>query len=215
MSHKQSALQHHFDNLEQQYEASNLGMWLFLVTEILFFGGIFLGYTVYRGQYPEAFGVASNHLSVFWGAFNTVVLLASSLTMVLAVHHARQGDTKGVHRNLMLTIFFGLVFFAVKAYEYSEKFKHHLVPGTHFQMSDFVGPGPELFYSFYFGMTGLHAFHMVIGMGMLIWLVIQNKLGKVTAEHNTYVDMFGLYWHFVDLVWIFLFPMLYLIARHG
>lgn len=213
MSHKNEPLQHHFVNLEQQYSASSLGMWVFLVTEVLFFGGLFCGYTIYRMLYPEAFGMASNQLDVTMGAFNTAVLIASSFTMVLAVHSARFGKKIPLIMNLILTLIFGSIFLGVKAIEYSQKWAHHLVPGVHFSFPDAVGPGAELFYCFYFAMTGLHAFHMVIGFGLIIHLIINSMRGKYTAEYNTPVDMIGLYWHLVDIVWIFLFPLLYLIAR--
>ena len=147
------------------------------------------------------------------GAFNTVVLISSSLTMVLAVHAAKEGKTSQVIRYLGCTLGLGLIFMGVKAVEYTEKFIHHLVPGPYFQFTDVNGPGAEIFFSLYFGMTGLHALHMVIGMGILAGLVFKAKSGAYTAAYNTPIDMTGLYWHFVDIVWIFLFPLLYLIAR--
>ena len=206
-----SPLKHHFADLKQQYFAANLGMWLFLVTEILFFGGIFLGYALYRGMYPEAFALASAKLSMPLGAFNTVVLISSSFTMVLAVSAAQGGHKKETIRNLFLTIALGFVFLIVKFFEYRAKFAHHLVPGKHFEFHGHSGFGAEIFYSFYFGMTGLHALHMIIGMIILGILVYQAGKGRFTREYNTPVDMTGLYWHFVDIVWIFLFPLLYLI----
>lgn len=214
MSSHDSPLQHHFCDLEQQYESSALGMWVFLVQEILFFGGFFLAYAIYRASYPMAFEIASRQLSIGMGAFNTVVLIGSSLTMVLAVHAARVGDQRRLLRNLWLTLGLGGVFLVVKAFEYTAKFQHHLVPGPHFQFPSYEGSGPEIFYSLYFGMTALHALHMIIGMGYLLFVIKDAKKGRFTPEWNTPVDMLGLYWHFVDIVWIFLFPLLYLIARH-
>ncbi|OIO37516.1 MAG: cytochrome oxidase subunit III [Candidatus Omnitrophica bacterium CG1_02_46_14] len=214
VSKHSSFLQHHFDDMHQQQEASTLGMWLFLITEILFFGGLFAGYTVYRTMYPQAFQAASNHMNVPLGAFNTLILISSSLTMVLAVHEAKLGNRRGLIRNLLLTILLGAGFLGIKYVEYHDKFVHHLVPGTHFSFPAFDGPGTQLFFSFYFAMTGLHAFHMVIGMIFLAIFIRQARRGRFSAEYNTPVDMIGLYWHFVDIVWIFLFPLLYLIERH-
>lgn len=214
MSHSEGPLQHHFQDLKQQYDASVLGMWLFLITEILFFGGLFAGYTVYRTMYPLAFQAASKHLQVLLGAGNTGILISSSLTMVLAVNSARSGNKSKTSFYLLSTILLGLAFLGVKAYEYHEKFVEHLVPGTSFSFPAYEGPGSQLFFSFYFAMTGLHAIHMVIGMVILIILWLQNQKGKFTAAYNTPIDMTGLYWHFVDIVWIFLFPLLYLIERH-
>jgi len=206
-------LQHHFADLEQQYDASSLGMWVFLVTEILFFGGIFLGYAVYRTMYPDAFALASRALSIKLGAFNTAVLISSSFTMVMAVQAAKRGKQKQIVWNLIFTFLLGFAFMVVKYFEYSAKFAHHLVPGHHFAFGGYEGAGPEIFFSFYFGMTGLHAFHMIIGMVYLLVLAKQASSSRFTAAYNTPVDMVGLYWHFVDIAWIFIFPMLYLIDR--
>jgi len=209
-----SELQHHFDTPEQQREASSLGMWVFLVTEILFFGGLFCAYVVYRHQYPQGFAEASRHLDVTLGTFNTAVLIVSSLTMALAVFFAAAGRRKATILVLVATMFLGAVFLGVKAVEYSHKFHDHLVPGLSFHF-----PGPharpaEIFYSLYFTMTGLHAAHMIIGLGILTVLVLQARKGRYGPHYSTPVEMSGLYWHFVDIVWIFLFPLLYLIGRH-
>lgn len=213
-SSKKSPLQHHFVNLNQQYDASQLGMWAFLITEILFFGALFTGYTIYRMLYPTAFGIASGHLDITLGAINTAVLIASSLTMALAVHAGHTGNPKKIIKFLLLTILLGSVFLGIKAVEYSHKFHEHLVPGPHFGFHLYTGPGSELFFSFYFAMTGLHAFHMVVGIIGLFILVWMAHKGKFTEEYSTPVEMMGLYWHFVDIVWIFLFPLLYLVMRH-
>jgi cytochrome c oxidase subunit 3 len=207
-------LQHHFDTMDQQREASSFGMWVFLVTEILFFGGLFTAYAVYRHAYPRAFAEASRHLDIQLGTFNTAVLIVSSLTMALAVWSAAVGKRKAIVVFLLATMALGGVFLGVKAVEYSHKFHDHLVPGPSFQF-----PGPdarpaEIFYSLYFTMTGLHAAHMVIGIGLLTVLVLQARKGRYTPEYHTPVEVSGLYWHFVDIVWIFLFPLLYLIGRH-
>jgi cytochrome c oxidase subunit 3 len=210
-----SALAHHFDDLDQQFEASTLGMWAFLITEIMFFGGLFLGYAIYRSLYPEAFAEASRLLDYRLGAINTAVLICSSLTMVLAVRAAQLGQRRTLVIFLLLTILLGSVFLGNKVVEYSHKFHDHLVPGPHF------GPAhpltypqqAQIFFSFYFAMTGLHALHMIIGIGILAVLVVQAWRGRFFSEYFTPVDISGLYWHFVDIVWIFLFPLLYLISR--
>lgn len=209
-----SPLQHHFTSLDQQFSASQMGMWSFLITEILFFGGLFLGYTLYRIFYPQAWAAASQQLDVTLGAVNTVILIGSSFTMALAVRSGHLGNKPAIIKNLGLTLLLGLVFLGIKAVEYSAKFEHHLVPGAHFSFPAYPGPGAELFFSFYFAMTGLHAFHMVIGMvgiGILMWMAANDRFSK---EYSTPVEMMGLYWHFVDIVWIFLFPLLYLVLRH-
>ena len=215
MSDRTGNLAGHFEDLDQQYESAQLGMWAFLVTEVMMFGGLFLGYIVYRGMHLDAFIEGSNHLNVLHGGFNTVVLILSSLTMAFAVHAAQEGNTKKIVRFLLLTILFGGIFLSVKYIEYSEKFAHHLVPGKHFHLDSDIANKVELFFGFYFVMTGLHAVHMLVGMGLLTWLVILSRKGRFSSEYATPVEMVGLYWHFVDIVWIFLFPLLYLIGRHG
>jgi cytochrome c oxidase subunit 3 len=213
--HAQSlALRHHFASAEQQKDASTLGMWVFLVTEVMFFGGMFTAYVVYRSWYPQAFAAASRHLDIALGGFNTAVLIGSSLTMALAVRAAQLGARKALIWFLILTMALGGVFLAVKAFEWHHKYVENHIPGPNFH---YEGPGAgqvQLFFSLYFGMTGLHAFHMVIGLGILSYLVWQASKGAYTAAYNTPVDMSGLYWHFVDIIWIFLFPLLYLIDRH-
>jgi cytochrome c oxidase subunit 3 len=206
---------HHFDDAEQQHEASTLGMWVFLVTEIMFFGGIFAAYVVYRSLFPEAFAGASNHLDVRLGTFNTVVLIGSSLTMALAVHAGQMGRPNGIVAWLLATIGLGSVFLGVKAYEYAHKFHEHLVPGPHFAWHGAEPGHAEIFFGLYFTLTGVHALHMVIGIGLLSWLARAARHGRFSAAYSTPVELTGLYWHFVDIVWIFLFPLLYLIGRHG
>jgi cytochrome c oxidase subunit III len=211
------ALRTQFDTAEQQKDASTLGMWVFLITEIMFFGGLFLAYSVYRALYPATFGFASTTLNVYIGAANTVVLLCSSFTMVLAVRAAQLGWRKGIIIFLILTLALGLVFLGVKAYEWNEKFQEHHVPGPSFHLEGIPAGSQgqaQLFFSLYFAMTGLHALHMVIGVGILSTLLWFAYKGRYTAEYMTPVDVAGLYWHFVDIIWIFLFPLLYLIDRH-
>jgi cytochrome c oxidase subunit 3 len=205
---------HQFDTMEQQKESSTLGMWLFLVTEIMFFGGLFLAYVIYRSAYSEAFAAASHTLDVTLGAFNTAVLIGSSLTMVLAVWAAQVNWRKGIVLFLVLTMILGMVFLGVKAVEYHDKFVHHHVPGANFE---FDGPQPEnaqIFFSLYFLMTGLHATHMVIGIIILGVLAVYAWRGKFDSDYYNPLEMTGLYWHFVDIVWIFLFPLLYLLGAH-
>jgi cytochrome c oxidase subunit 3 len=200
--------------MEQQLEASTLGMWLFLVTEVMFFGGMFLIYLVYRILYPEAWVLGSNHLNVALGALNTGVLICSSLTMALAVRSAQVSSRSGQIVNLILTIVFGSVFLVVKYFEYAEKFEHHLVPGPNFDMTLPQASHQQLFFSIYFMMTGIHAIHMIVGIGLMLVILAMAWRGRFSASYYTPVEMSGLYWHFVDIVWIFLFPLLYLLGAH-
>jgi cytochrome c oxidase subunit 3 len=191
-------------------------MWVFLVTEIMFFGGLFMAYIVYRAAAPEAFQEASHHLSIGWGAFNTAVLIFSSLTMALAVRAAQTGQPARTQVMWLAgTMFLGTVFLGVKVIEYADKFEHHIVPGPHFDQSAWTHPaGVEQFYSLYFIMTGLHALHMIIGIGLMAVIAIMAWRKHFDSTYYTPVEVSGLYWHFVDIVWIFLFPLLYLIGRH-
>jgi len=290
---------HQFDSAEQQKESATLGMWLFLVTEIMFFGGLFLAYGIYRALYPEAYALAHTKLDVTLGAFNTVVLIASSLTMALAINGAAHGKKKTLIAQLILTMALGGTFLVVKAFEYTHKYHENLIPGPRFHFTPNApqgaghaaaptgastasapgggaghgaaadahgapasthgvtpaapaahtashdahaaapraagsmglgGPGiapmsltpvkmgerkgVEIFFSLYFAMTGLHALHMVIGFGLLTWMMILAVRGVLTPKYYTPIENVGLYWHFVDLVWIFLFPLLYLVGGH-
>jgi cytochrome c oxidase subunit III len=207
--------QHHFDDMEQQAEASTLGMWVFLVTEIMFFGGLFLAYLVYRSAYSTGFQEASNHLNVIWGAINTVVLIVSSLTMALGVRAAQTSSAPKVQVGwIVATMVLGTTFLGVKVIEYKEKFDHHLVPGPDFKWTGEHPAAAEIFYSLYFCMTGLHALHMIIGLGIMTVIAIMAWKKQFDASYYTPVEVSGLYWHFVDIVWIFLFPLLYLIGAH-
>ena len=214
MSESHSALAHQFDDLEQQTEAVTLGIWAFLITEILFFGGLFTGYAVYRTNYPQAFVEASHHLDILLGGINTVVLIGSSLTMALAVHAAQSGKRRMLVAFLLATMLLGLVFLGIKVVEYSHKFVDHLVPGRTFTFPGAYAPQAQLFFSFYFAMTGMHAVHMIIGLAILSVLVGRAWRNRFSAIYFAPVEVTGLYWHFVDIVWIFLFPLLYLIGRH-
>ena len=208
-------LQHHFDNMEQQAEASTLGMWTFLVTEIMFFGGLFMAYLVYRHQSPMGFQEASHHLNVFWGTLNTAVLIVSSLTMALAVRAAQTSQPVRTQVTwLVSTMILGAGFLGIKAVEYTDKFRDHIVPGPNFVWEGLYPKPAEQFYSLYFAMTGLHALHMVIGLGIMAVITRMALRKTFDSEYYTPVEVAGLYWHFVDIVWIFLFPLLYLIGRH-
>ena len=190
-------------------------MWAFLITEVMFFGGLFAAYAVYRMQYPAAFDEGSHLLDIGLGTFNTVVLILSSLTMALAVRAAQMGKKNGTLFFLVSTLGLGTIFLGVKAVEYSAKFQHHLIPGHGFHPH---GPNPfgmEIYYSLYFAMTGMHAVHMIIGAAVLLVLIGMTAKGKIHAGYHSPIEMFGLYWHFVDIVWIFLFPLLYLLGRHA
>ena len=227
--HKAShpALQHHFENLEQQREAGALGMWVFLVTEIMFFGGMFLAYTLYRTLYPEAFASASNHLDITLGAVNTGVLILSSFTMAMAVYFTQTGKSRPQVLCLILTLILGLTFLGIKAVEYHQKYTDRLIPGKLIPGAEFTTDPHavhllegatlkqvEMFYYIYFAMTGMHALHMIIGAGLLLYLIIFSLKGRFDPEYHSPVEVIGLYWHFVDIVWIFLFPLLYLLGRH-
>jgi cytochrome c oxidase subunit 3 len=207
-------VKHHFDDAAQQLESSVLGMWLFLATEIMFFGGMFCGYTVYRNAFPEAFASTSQYMNVTIGAINTAVLICSSLTMALAVRAAQLDQKKALIVLLILTLALGCVFLGLKAVEYHEKWVDHHIPGPGFHYADarYAQQAQILFY-LYFAMTGLHAVHMIVGAGLLITLLFMAARNRFSAAWYTPVDMVGLYWHFVDIVWIFLFPLLYLIGH--
>jgi len=213
-----SPLAMQFDDAEQQQLAATLGMWAFLATEVLFFGGMFAGYLVYRLWYPEVWAEASRHLDLVLGTINTAVLLSSSFTMALAVRAAQTDDTTLLRRLLMATLLLGTVFLGIKGWEYMHKVQESLLPGPgfHWEATDAGAEGPaRLFFSFYFAMTGVHALHMVIGLGLLAVLFVQAGRGRFSSNYFTPVENTGLYWHFVDIVWVFLFPLLYLIDRTG
>ena len=242
--HRTGELYGQFQTLEQQKESAALGMWIFLVTEVLFFGGMFLTYTVNRHAYGVAFGMGSNTLDLWLGGINTVVLILSSFSMAMAVWSAQVGKKRWVTVSLIITLLLGCTFLGIKVVEYKQKFTHHLVPGYHFDIS-YCSKNPaacediraddrdkeekelveaekadrdinshsQLYFSLYFGMTGLHALHMIVGAGLLLWLLKESLKGRFGPSYNTPVEIIGLYWHFVDIVWIYLFPLLYLIDR--
>ena len=207
------ALQHHFQTLGQQQEAATLGMWVFLVTEVMFFGGLLMAYLLYRVWYPEAWSEGSLELDIRLGGFNTVVLIASSLTMALGVRAAQTGAQKATVRWLLLTMALGLTFLVVKFFEYKHKWDLHHIPGFDFHFEGPHASQVEIFLSLYFSLTGLHALHMVIGVSLLAVITWMAHKRRFSPEWNTPVEISGLYWHFVDIVWIFLFPLLYLVDR--
>ena len=239
-----------FSDRHQQKEAATLGMWTFLATEVLFFGALFASYTIYRHQWPDSFRRGSLDLKWYLGGLNTAVLLVSSFFMAMAVHAGAIGSNRKIIRYLVLTIFVGSIFLAIKGTEYYIEFKEHLVPGPNFsieppkeeELGTFVGAfdkfekwfhssvlndqaryeqekhlprdrGEQLFMLFYFIMTAIHATHMIIGISIMIVLIVLAKRGMFSAKYHNPVEMFGLYWHFVDIVWVFLFPTLYLLRQ--
>jgi cytochrome c oxidase subunit 3 len=208
------ALRHQFDDVAQQKEASTFGMWLFLTTEVLFFGGMFCCYTVYRSLYPGAFGIASNHLNLILGGVSTAVLICSSFFMACAVNSGATGKKNAIVGYLALTILFAIAFLVIEMSEWHMLYQEGLMPGFNFTYSELDPRHVQLFFSLYFSMTGLHASHVTIGIGLLAVTTFRAMRGTFTAEYYTPVEIVGLYWHFVDLVWIFLFPLYYLIARH-
>ena len=225
-----STLHHHFESYDQQRNASSLGMWLFLAQEVMFFGGLFTAYMIYRTQNALDFAIASSELDIWLGGINTAILIASSFTMAMAVKKAMLSEKRALVVNLVLTLILGSAFLVIKYFEYSAKFEHSTVPGAHFEFHvdddlitkfqlsperlNTMEDRAEIFFSLYFMMTGLHALHMVIGIGIGIWLLFPAMAGKFNMDYHNPVENFGLYWHFVDLVWIFLFPLLYLLGRN-
>jgi cytochrome c oxidase subunit 3 len=206
-------LQHHFDTMEQQTDASVMGMWVFLVTEIMFFGGMFVGYMIYRYTYYGPWLEGSQHMDFWWGTINTAVLLCSSLTMALGVRASQLGQRRMLFTFLLITILFGLGFLGIKSIEYHGHWVDGQFPGENFRFS---GPNPaqvELFFSFYWAMTGFHALHVLIGIGLVTYIAYRSFQGAYGPDYHNPVENIGLYWHFVDVVWIYLYPLLYLISH--
>jgi len=218
---------HHFETEGQQREAAGFGMWLFLLTEIMFFGGLFFAYLLYRNWYNPAFIAASHQLSIPLGGINTAILITSGFFMALGVWAAEIRNKSLLVLFLVLTTLFGFAFLGIKGVEYHEKWEKHHIPGANFDVSEFVNPAAhglhekplapdmaqktQIFFFLYFAMTGMHALHMVIGIVLLFWLTWRAYRGEFTSGYVAPIENFGLYWHFVDIVWIFLFPLLYLI----
>lgn len=215
-----SALAHQFEDLEQQHETGTLGIWVFLITEIMFFGGIFASYTIYRSIYPAAFDAGSRALNIRLGAINTAVLLTSSFTMAMAVRSAQTAQRKALMTFIVLTMLLGLVFLGIKGAEYYGEYVDRVIPSIAFApqgelLQRFTAAGigrAELFMCFYFVMTLVHALHMIIGLSLLLVLFVRARRGEFSGEYYAPVEVTGLYWHFVDIIWIFLFPLLYLVG---
>ena len=210
---------HHFKSAEHEYAASKFGIWTFLVTEIVMFGGLFVGYILYHERYPEMFHAGSTFLDWRLGALNTVVLLLSSLTMALSIYYAQTNQKRKVLVNLYITLGCACVFLAIKAFEYHHKFELGLLPGRylhpeeeHIKKLVELFPNLAMYFSFYFCMTGLHGTHVLAGMGLITWLIVRAHRGEFDSEYFTPLECVGLFWHLVDLVWIYLFPLLYLIG---
>ncbi|MBD3167048.1 cytochrome c oxidase subunit 3 family protein [bacterium] len=205
-------MQHHFSDPIQQRESVKFGMWIFLITEILFFGGLFCAYAIYRAWHPEVFLAAHHALDWKMGALNTIVLIVSSLTIALSIRSFQLDRKKEGMWLLVATFLLAGVFMVVKYFEYTHKFHLGIFPGEFYNYGGFAGVNnPHIFFSIYFVMTGLHGLHVLIGMGVIAWLVIRAARGAFGAEYYNPVEVTGLYWHLVDLIWIFLFPLLYLI----
>ena len=220
MSAKNSVLAHHFAALEQQRGAAVLGMWIFLATELLVFGALFTGYTVYRFKFPAEFAAGSDRLNLWYGGINTFVLLSSSFTMVLAVYGAQTGRRNLVVGCLALTALLGTAFLVIKGFEYHGDYVERLIPGLAFQDKDWtqgehpvIAKNVKLFLMFYYIMTGLHAVHLIIGIGIMTILTVMAWRGQFTPHYYDPLEVGGLYWHFVDVVWLFLLPLLYMIGH--
>jgi cytochrome c oxidase subunit 3 len=204
-----------YATLDQQADAATFGMWIFLATEVLFFGGMLFAYAVYRGMYPEGFAEAGRHTKIVIGTINTVVLLTSSFTVAWAVHLAEQGRNRGVAVLLGVTVLLALAFLGLKGVEYHQEWTERLVPGVNFHEEGPNARAVELFYLLYFLMTGVHGLHVTIGIGLIGTMVVRAWRGEFSRDHHTPVEVTGLYWHFVDIVWIFLYPLIYLTGRAG
>ncbi|MCK6543577.1 cytochrome c oxidase subunit 3 family protein [bacterium] len=205
-------LAHHFSDVEQQKESAKLGMWFFLLTEVLTFGGLFCAYAIYRAWYPEMFSIAHQQLNVTMGTINTIVLITSSLTMALAIRNMQLNDKKGTITMLLLTFLFAGTFMVIKYFEYTHKIHLGQLPGKFYTFDGINASNPHIFFSIYFAMTGLHGIHVMIGMILIAWLMYKTSKGAFSSEYYTPIEMTGLFWHLVDLIWIFLFPLFYLIG---
>ena len=227
-AHAHVRLQHHFDTLGQQKAAASLGMWVFIAQEVMFFGGMLTAYLVYRLWFYAGYTAASRELDLVLGGVNTAVLIASSLTVALAVHAAHEGKQRQILIYLGLTLLLGLAFLGIKYVEYHSKFELHHAHHANamirlfpmqgwFQVEGELAPianQMRMFMVLYFALTGMHALHMIIGIVLLLVIMNMARKGAFTPRWYTPVELFGLYWHFVDIVWIFLFPLLYLVNRH-
>ena len=203
---------HHFESAEQEFEASKLGIWLFLTTEILMFGGLFVGYVIFHNMFPEMFAEGASHLDWKLGSLNTIVLLVSSFTMVLSIYYAQTNQQKKVSNALLITFVCGLIFMVIKAFEYSHKIHLGLLPGELFTYEQAQSANLAMYFSFYFLMTGLHGSHVLIGMGLIGWLWWRSRKKEFNKDYYTPLEVVGLFWHLVDVIWIYLFPLIYLVG---
>ena len=202
---------HHFRDADHEFETSKFGIWVFLCTEILMFGGLFVAYFIFNNMYPEMFAEGASHLDWRWGATNTAVLLVSSFTMAMGIYYAQNNDSKKCVRMLAITLVCGVLFMVIKGIEYSGKFHHGIFPGELFAYDGAQASNLALYFSVYFAMTGLHGTHVLIGMGLILWVLLRARKGEFNQNYYTPVEGVGLFWHLVDLIWIYLFPLLYLI----
>lgn len=207
-------LREQFATPDQQRETSSVGMWIFLMTEVMLFGGLFMAYTVYRFTSPQAFDAGSAHMESTLGAINTAVLICSSFTMALAVYSSEVGSQKLLMLFLVLTMIIGAIFLGIKFTEYYLHYQEHKVPGFWFEYHGANASKVQMFFVFYFIMTGLHALHMTIGLGILSFLLFRSFLGSFSASYHTPIDLGGLYWHFIDIVWVFLYAIFYIPGLH-
>lgn len=203
--------QHHFVDAEQQFDAAKMGMWVFMVTEVLMFGGLFAAYIVYRLWYPELFVLASEELNTLWGGVNTIVLIGSSLTVAMAIKSAQLNQKRNVTINLAITLTLAAIFMVIKYFEWTHKFHLGIFPGEFYSFEGIDHPKANVFFSLYYLMTGLHGIHVLIGMGLMTWLMVRSMKRHFSSEYYTPIEITGLYWHLVDIIWIFLFPLFYLI----
>lgn len=211
ITHVSSSVQHHFRDGDHQFDASKLGMWIFLVNEILFFGGLFCAYIIFRTWHPDLFHQAAQQLDTTMGAINTAVLIFSSLTVAMAIRSAQTDDIKGLQRNLMLTILLACTFMVIKGFEYAHKFELGIFPANYYRFDGIDHPQAPIFFGIYYIMTGIHAIHVLIGIGVIFWMYLRARRGEFSSQYYGPIEITGLYWHLVDLIWIFLFPLLYLI----
>lgn len=211
-AHHDPRVAHHFRDAAHQYESSKQGIWLFMVTEILMFGGLFVAYAIFHGIYPEMFAEGASYLNWKMGFLNTLVLIFSSLTMAMGIYFIQHGQKQKANIALITTILCGFVFMVVKYFEYTHKFHDGIFPGKFFTHEGIEHANLALYFSFYFTMTGLHGLHVIIGMSLITWVLIRNIRGDFDKDHYTAVEGVGIFWHIVDLIWIYLFPILYLIG---
>jgi len=204
-------LAHHFANMDRQVDAARLGMWLFLSTEVLLFVGLFVAYSVYRFSFPNAWAQASRHSEIWAGTTNTFVLITSSLTVALAIHFVRVNAPRLAVIMLAITLAFGLVFMGIKSIEYWNHFHEGALPGKYYRLHEVMLPGVSMYWSLYFLMTGLHGLHVLIGMTVIGVVMYRTAHGYYDSGYYVGIELAGLYWHLVDLIWIFLFPLLYLV----